>query len=131
MSEVTANTFPAKRSGSFPVCRRSRSTPKRRDPGRTFTVDEANDSMESIGTAERRRLAERLKPSLGYLLAAAGLIWVLHDGHPEKLLEGLIGVNWGLVAPALACDVLSYVFQGWRWRLLLRPVGEISTLRTT
>jgi uncharacterized protein (TIRG00374 family) len=87
--------------------------------------------MESIGTAERRRLAERLKPSLGYLLAAAGLIWVLHDVHPEKLLEGLIGVNWGLVAPALACDVLSYVFQGWRWRLLLRPVGEISTLRTT
>lgn len=87
--------------------------------------------MTSLGTAGRRPIAKRLKPALGYLLAVAGLIWVLHDVYPAKLLEGLTGINWALVAPALACDVLSYFCQGWRWRLLLRPVGEISTLRTT
>jgi len=94
-------------------------------------VNDLNDAMTSIETAERRPLARRLKPALGYLLAAAGLIWALHDVHPEKLLEGLVGINWRWVAPALVCDVLSYVVQGWRWRLLLRPAGEISTLRTT
>ncbi|HKQ79967.1 MAG TPA: lysylphosphatidylglycerol synthase transmembrane domain-containing protein [Blastocatellia bacterium] len=87
--------------------------------------------MTSLGTAERRPLVKRFKPALGYLLAVAGLIWVLHDVHPAKLLEGLTGIDWRLIAPALACDVLSYICQGWRWRLLLRPVGEISTLRTT
>jgi glycosyltransferase 2 family protein len=73
----------------------------------------------------------RIKSALGYLLAAAGLIWVLHDIHPEKLLEGLAGMNWRLIAPALVCDVLSYVCQGWRWRLLLTPVGDIPALRAT
>ena len=32
---------------------------------------------------------------------------------------------------AIAFDVLSYVNQGIRWRLLLKPIGNISTLRAT
>ena len=99
--------------------------------GQVHFMDELNDTMTLLETAERRPLARWLKPALGYLLAAAGLIWVLHDVHPAKLLEGLTGINWRLIALALVCDVSSYVCQGWRWRLLLQPVGKISTLRTT
>jgi uncharacterized protein (TIRG00374 family) len=87
--------------------------------------------MTLLETAERRALARRLKPALGYLLAMAGLIWAMRGVHPANLLGGLTGINWRMVALALACEVSSYVCQGWRWRLLLRPVGEISTLRST
>jgi uncharacterized membrane protein YbhN (UPF0104 family) len=94
-------------------------------------VDELNDTITLPETTERRSLAKWLKPALGYLPAVAGLIWVLRDIHPAKLREGLTGINWRLIALALVCDAMSYVCQGWRWRLLLRPVGEISTLRST
>jgi glycosyltransferase 2 family protein len=94
-------------------------------------VDELNDTMTLLETAERRPLARRLKQALGYALAAAGLVWALRDVHSAELLEGLTGIKWRLVALAVTCEVSSYVCQGWRWRLLLRPVGEISTLRST
>ena len=55
----------------------------------------------------------------------------MRDVHPAKLLEGITGIDWRLIALALVCDAMSYFCQGWRWRLLLRPVGEISTLRST
>ncbi len=64
--------------------------------------------------------------AIGWLLAAAGLIWALHDIHPSKLGGQLAGIDWRWVALAMVCDVLSYVVQAIRWQLLLRPVGTIS-----
>jgi uncharacterized protein (TIRG00374 family) len=69
--------------------------------------------------------------AIGWLLAAAGLIWVLYDIHPSKLAGQLAGIDWRWVALALVCDVVSYVVQGVRWQLLLRPVGKISLLQAT
>ena len=63
---------------------------------------------------------------VGWLLAAAGLIWVLRDIHPSKLVLQLAGIDWRWVALAMFCDVLSYVVQAVRWRLLLKPVGKIK-----
>jgi uncharacterized protein (TIRG00374 family) len=40
-------------------------------------------------------------------------------------------LRWGPVALAVVVDVLSYVTQGLRWRLLLRPVGHVSWLEAT
>lgn len=67
--------------------------------------------------------------AIGWLLATAGLIWVLHDIHLSKLAGQLAGVNWRWVALALVCDVLGYVVQGVRWQLLLQPVGKIGLLQ--
>ncbi len=69
--------------------------------------------------------------AVGWLLAAAGLIWVLHDIHLSKLPGQLAGIDWRWVAPAMGCDVLSYIVQGARWQLLLGPVGKISLLQST
>jgi len=66
--------------------------------------------------------------AVGWLLAAAGLIWVLHDVHLSRLLSQLAGIEWGWVALAMVCDVLSYLVQAVRWRLLLGPVGKINLL---
>ena len=73
----------------------------------------------------------RFRLLLGYGFAAACLAWVMHDVDPRGLWRILTSVNVPLLAPAVALDVLSYWSQGFRWKLLLHPVGRLSTLRST
>ncbi len=39
--------------------------------------------------------------------------------------------HWDFVALAIVLDFLTYVLQGMRWRILLLPVGHLSTRRAT
>lgn len=80
-----------------------------------------------------RRFSSRpcLKPLLGYAIAAACLVWVFHDVHAGRLLQQIVAIDWRWVLLAILFDVLSYLCQGIRWRLLLRPVGHISIMRAT
>lgn len=66
-----------------------------------------------------------------YLVAAAGLVWVFHDVHWARFLKSVSGLDWFWVALGVVADVASYVFQAVRWRLLLKPLGDLSLLRTT
>jgi uncharacterized protein (TIRG00374 family) len=66
--------------------------------------------------------------AVGWSLAAAGLIWVLHDVNLSRLPGQLAGIDWRWIALAMACDVLSYLVQALRWQLLLGPVGKINLL---
>jgi glycosyltransferase 2 family protein len=90
-----------------------------------------SDALDQPAPSKFAPAMRRFRPVLGYLLAAAGLAWVLYDTQFEKLLGHLTDINWWWVALAIVCDVLSYTFQGLRWKLLLRPVGRIPTLRST
>ena len=72
-----------------------------------------------------------LQPLFGYGFAAACLVWVLHDVKPGELWRVLASVNAWLLLPAVALDVMSYVSQGYRWKLLLHPLGRLSTLKST
>lgn len=74
---------------------------------------------------------ERIKPALGYIVAAACLVWVFHDISLRSLTANLVGIKWWWIVPAVAADVLSYLAQGRRWQLLLLPVGRASVLQTT
>jgi len=65
------------------------------------------------------------------LVALACLIWVFHDINLNDFYRTFSGVHWIWVIVAVAIDVLSYVVQGVRWRLLLRGKGELSLLRVT
>ncbi|MBI1738079.1 MAG: flippase-like domain-containing protein [Acidobacteria bacterium] len=67
---------------------------------------------------------------LAYLLALAGLLWVLHDIHPEKVLHDLRGIRWGWVVLGIVLDLLSYVVQGVRWRLLLSSFARVRIVQT-
>lgn len=67
----------------------------------------------------------------GWLFAAAGLTWVLQGLEWQDFARQLAHLDWRWVALAVACDVLSYLSQGVRWRLLLKPVGDLSTRRAT
>jgi glycosyltransferase 2 family protein len=64
---------------------------------------------------------------LGYGLAAACLIWVLHDFHLMRALHDLAGVNYKWVLLGMAFDVFSYAVQGLRWKWLLSPFGKVKT----
>jgi glycosyltransferase 2 family protein len=75
--------------------------------------------------------AALIKTALGYLLAFGGLAWVLHDIDWMILGKAMTDIRWIWVAPALLFDIFSYVSQGWRWQLLLKPQGNLSILRST
>jgi len=64
-----------------------------------------------------------------YLVAAAGLAWVFHDVAWAKLLRHVTGLDWSWVAFGILADIASYVSQAVRWRLLLKPLGDISVVR--
>ena len=76
-------------------------------------------------------MAERLKQYLGYVFAAAALVWVLHDVHPRDLAERLVVHHPAWLILAVAADILSYITQGIRWRLFLIPVGRLTIRQAT
>jgi glycosyltransferase 2 family protein len=66
-----------------------------------------------------------------YLAAAAGLAWVIYDIRWPELLKSINGIDWRWVALGILADIASYASQGIRWRLLLRPLGDVSIFKTT
>jgi glycosyltransferase 2 family protein len=66
-----------------------------------------------------------------YLLCAAGLVWTFHNIHPKAVIHHMAHIQWAWVTLALILDVAAYYFQGWRWELILRPVGRVSAMRAT
>jgi uncharacterized protein (TIRG00374 family) len=67
---------------------------------------------------------------LGYGLAIACLIWVLHDFHIMKALRDLAKVDYRWVLVGMGFDVLSYVVQAARWKFLLSPFGKIRITKS-
>lgn len=78
-----------------------------------------------------KRLPESASLALGYGVAAACLLWLLHDVEPGRILRSATHLRWSGVTIAILADVASYAFQGYRWKLLLRPAGELSWMRAT
>jgi len=77
------------------------------------------------------KVSRVLRQAAAYVIAAACLVWVFHDVDASRFLASVTGLDWGWVALAIVFDTLSYVCQGIRWRLLLEPLGRISSLRAT
>lgn len=71
------------------------------------------------------------KRALGYSFALACLLWVFHDIHPRQLVSAIQVTNWWFLVGAVLFDVLTYLLQGLRWRLLLSPVGQLDTVKAT
>jgi len=64
-------------------------------------------------------------------LASLGVLaWVLNDVKISEVWTEIKQMHWGWVAAAAVSDILVYVFQGWRWSILLRPVANISIMRS-
>jgi glycosyltransferase 2 family protein len=86
-----------------------------------------NSSSANAHWSNVRRF--RVKRTLLYTFAVACLVWVFHDVHPHQLLATMSIANWWYVVLAIIADILTYVLQALRWKLLLAPVGRLSTVR--
>jgi uncharacterized protein (TIRG00374 family) len=79
----------------------------------------------------KQKVKQVVRQILGYLIAIACLVWVFHDIHAQRLFQQVASIKWGWVLLAVFFDTFSYFAQGWRWKLLLRPTGQISPLKST
>ena len=85
--------------------------------------------LENTPTARSKK--HFFKQALGYLIALVCLVWVFHNINFGQFLQSMKTIAWTWVPLAVFFDILSYYTQGIRWQLLLRPLGALSTLRTT
>jgi uncharacterized membrane protein YbhN (UPF0104 family) len=76
-------------------------------------------------------ISVRWRFALGLAISAACLVWVFHDVSFRSLRRNIHIESWAWVGVAVCAQSASYIFQGLRWRRLLRPLGELSLVRTT
>ncbi len=67
----------------------------------------------------------------GLAISAACLVWVFHDVPLASLRQDIHIKSWSWVGAAVCAQAASYVCQGYRWRRLLRPLGELPLVRAT
>jgi uncharacterized protein (TIRG00374 family) len=77
------------------------------------------------------RLRSRIFALVTILVSLACLGWALHGVSWSELWEEIRELDWRWIAVGLIAEVLAYVIQGWRWSLLLRPVGPATTSNAT
>jgi len=73
------------------------------------------------------RVRSRVFAVVTIIVSLACLGWALHGVSWTELWDDIRTLDWRWVALGGVADVLVYVIQGWRWSLLLRPVGTAST----
>lgn len=95
-------------------------------------------SMDQPMNVSEPEAASPASPSTGFWKAVPGcaiaalcLVWVFHDIEIRSVIGALSAMNWWWVAAAMSLDVLSYLFQGKRWSLLVHPSGSVSTMQAT
>jgi glycosyltransferase 2 family protein len=74
------------------------------------------------------RVRSRIYALITLVVSVACIIWALHGVSWKELWEDIRTLDWRWVALGGVADILVYVIQGWRWSLLLRPVGRASPL---
>jgi uncharacterized protein (TIRG00374 family) len=68
---------------------------------------------------------------VGYLVAAVCLVWVFHDTNWKALTGNIAAINWWWVSLGVLFNILGTFSQGYRWHLLLKPMGAIRIRRAT
>ncbi len=75
---------------------------------------------------KRSWISRRTLILLTNLVSIACLMWVLHDMDLRSLGQDIKEMHWGWVFAAVVSDVAVYVWQGYRWSLLLEPITPVS-----
>ncbi|HTC89173.1 MAG TPA: lysylphosphatidylglycerol synthase transmembrane domain-containing protein [Bryobacteraceae bacterium] len=60
------------------------------------------------------------------VVSVACLAWWMNGISWTELWEDIRELDWRWITVAAVADILIYVVQGWRWSLLLQPVGAVS-----
>lgn len=84
-----------------------------------------------VPSSPESRLRTRIFTVVTLVVSLACLAWAVHGVSWRDLWEETRELDWRWVAIGIAADLVVYVIQGWRWSLLLRPVGPASTGSST
>jgi glycosyltransferase 2 family protein len=83
---------------------------------------------------ETTQIVTRPKPRylvfIGYGLALISLVYVFRDFHLRRTIREYSNVSWKWVFLGMLFDVVSYVVQSIRWKLLLTPFGRVRYERS-
>lgn len=63
-----------------------------------------------------------LLPGVGYAISIISLIWLIRGVDFDSILQDLQSLHWRWVVLGVVSDIAVYVYQAWRWNLLLSPV---------
>ncbi len=58
------------------------------------------------------------------------MLWVYWGFDWKSELPKLVKSDWRWVTLAVVCDIATYFCQGWRWKLLLKPVAQARFLHS-
>ena len=83
-------------------------------------------SPNSASTPGRQRIPKWLIPAAGYGVSALSLIWVFWKFPFAQLGDHLRTLEWNWVAVAVLLEFGVYFMDAWRWKVLLRRVGNPS-----
>jgi uncharacterized protein (TIRG00374 family) len=86
--------------------------------------------MQSRVGSRQIKIPSWLIPVIGYIISVASLVWVLQGVDLHTVWKDLFTLHWGWVAIAVFSDIAVYVYQAWRWNLLLNPVARIPLWRS-
>jgi uncharacterized protein (TIRG00374 family) len=76
------------------------------------------------------RIPTWIPAALGYVVSIASLIWVFRGVDYTQILRDITSLDWRYVTVAVVFDLAVYVCHGWRWKILLTPVGRVPFLRS-
>lgn len=68
--------------------------------------------------------------TVSLLISGLALYWTYHDVDLKTLTKDLVSTSWAWVPLAALADLLVYVWQSWRWNLLVAPLTRIPLWRT-
>lgn len=81
---------------------------------------------ENLGEKNGSRNRSRVLLILTYLFSLGCLFWTLRDAKLGELRDDIATMDWWWLGLAVIADISVYCWQTLRWRLLLRPVEEVS-----
>lgn len=64
------------------------------------------------------------------LISLICMIWVLNGAGLGHIWSEVQHMTWAWVAVAVISNLLVFLLQGWRWKLILTPLGRISFAAT-
>lgn len=82
------------------------------------------------GEVSRRRASSWVVPALGYTVSVAALVWVYWGFDWKTELPKIAKADWRWVTLSVVADLATYFCQGWRWKLLLKPIAPARYLRS-
>ncbi len=83
-----------------------------------------------MSAATAQRFPRWVIPALGYAVSIACLIHVYRNFDWAEQWPRIQAVPASWILAAVLTDVAVYCVQGWRWNLLLSPVGSLPAWRT-